>query len=614
MRLDRWAIPLAAALCGCASPAPAPGVAASRDGGRDATALVESGVDVPSEGPTDRCADGGAPSYPDGTRLAVDAPLPALTLPTLTGPLQLSRFHTPCERAPRLLVVRLLAAWSGPSQHHAAHTRRLLDGDDASRIDLVDVLLSGADNLPPDDRDLADWGARYDARPGSLARDDAARWQPLSLGPQQLPQVLLVDPRTMQFLRVLDVPDTHDLGWHVADALARIDGRPRTPQPAATLYDGRLPLDAWEMVQAMAPSVRPPSDPTNAFADDPRAATLGRALFFDTQLSANGAVACASCHAPETALADGRALGIGLTAGDRNTPSVATAAGQRWQFWDGRADSLWMQALGPMENPLEMGFTRLGLAQALAARYASQYAAVFGPLPPLDDRARFPAAGMPGQGPWDGMRASDQAAVNRLYANAGKAIAAFERTLRLGDSPFDRYARGDASALSAEARDGLRAYFVDGCAQCHYGPTLSDDSFHNIQFPSGRRDGQPDPGRYGAVEGLRASVFRADGAFSDSTADDGHLRRVAPVEAMRGQFHTPTLRNVAATGPWGHGGTFQTLTEVVRHYAQSGDRRDDLSTTGEIDRALGRFHQTEPALAALVALLQSLSAPVIVPP
>ena len=562
---------------------------------------------------SDRCPDGGALPYPESPEVSFKTPLPDLSLPTAEGALRLGRYYTPCATEPRLLVVRVMAAWSGPSQHHAAHTRRLLELPEASRLDLVDVLVSAADNLPPDDRDLADWRARYDAAPTALARSDAATWRPLSIGPQHLPLVLLVDPRTMAYVQFFDAPDTHDLPFEIADALARLDHRTRPVRPAATRYDGRLSLDAWEMVQAMVPRARPPADPTNAFADDPRAASLGRSLFFDARLSANGEVACAHCHDPAAGLADRTARSMGVAMGDRNAPSVLAASGQRWQFWDGRADSAWMQALGPFENPREMGFTRLALAQAIAGRYATEYTAVYGALPPLGDRARFPAAGMPGQSAWEAMSADDQRAIDRIFTNVGKSIAAFERTVTPGESPFDRYARGEINALSAAARDGLGIFFEVGCDQCHHGPSLSDDSFHNIHFDTGRADLQPDLGRFEGVDSLRQSPFRADGAFSDAPSTSAHLRRIAAVEAMRGQFHTPSLRNVASTGPWGHGGTFTTLRDLVLHYAEARDRRSDLHTTGTLDPTLGPFHRVESTVTSMVALLQSFTAPPVVP-
>ncbi|MDB4929357.1 MAG: Cytochrome peroxidase, partial [Myxococcaceae bacterium] len=221
--------PAALLVLGCSSP-PAPVDAAAPV---DASAPVDvaehhDGHDVgaaPDARVVGRCPDGGALPYPAAAEVSFKTPLPDLTLATGDAPLRLSRFYAPCAAEPRLLVVRVMAAWSGPSQHHAAHTRRLLDLPDAARLDLVDVLVSAADNLAPDDRDLADWRARYDAAPTALARSDAATWRPLSIGPQHLPLVLLVDPRTMGYVQFFDAPDTHDLPFEVADALARLDRR-----------------------------------------------------------------------------------------------------------------------------------------------------------------------------------------------------------------------------------------------------------------------------------------------------------------------------------------------------------------------------------------------------
>ncbi len=612
---------------GCTStPTPAPTVDASvasdvarvahEDVAHDGAAhdVVTARDVVRADAPvTDRCPDGGALPYPAGTALNVDGPLPDLTLATGSDPLHLSRFYAPCASSPRVLMLRLVAAWSGPSQHHAAHTRRVMESPSAARVDLVDLLVSAADNLPPDDGDLADWRARYDVAPTALARSEASLWREFSLGAQQLPLVLLFDERTMSVLRIFDAPDTHDLAFELADTLARLDQRDRPARPEAVLHDGLLGQDAWEMMQAMVPREHAPPDPTNAFADDPRAAALGRSLFFDARLSSTGTVSCATCHAPATGLADHLDRSTGIAVGDRNAPSIATVAGQRWQFWDGRADSLWSQALGPIENPREMGSSRLALAHSIGDRYAEAYTAVYGELPPLSDATRFPAAGRPGVRAWEAMSADDRRAVDRVFVNAGKSIAAFERTFALGASAFDRYARGDVTALSAPARAGLRIFFEVGCHQCHHGPTLSDDSFHNVQFGTGRVDDVPDVGRFEGVDALRESPFRADSVFSDAPLTRAHLRRVAPVEAMRGQFHTPTLRNVANTGPWGHGGTFPSLRAVVIHYARSGDRRDEIRTAGEIDPALGPFHRTEDTFNSLEALLQSFSTTVVVP-
>ena len=124
-----------------------------------------------------------------------------------------------------------------------------------------------------------------------------------------------------------------------------------------------------------------PADPSNAVADDPTAAALGKALFFDTRLSANGKVACATCHAPDKQFQDGTSVGHGIGTGSRRTMPIAGTAYSPWMFWDGRADSQWAQALGPLENPVEHGSSRQAVTQVVAEHYAAYYQAVFHALP-----------------------------------------------------------------------------------------------------------------------------------------------------------------------------------------------------------------------------------------
>src|SRR5438128_1964427 len=132
-------------------------------------------------------------------------------------------------------------------------------------------------------------------------------------------------------------------------------------------------------------------------ADSAPAAALGQFLFFDTRLSGNGEIACATCHQPARGFSDGQALAKGLAPGTRNTPSLLNAALNHWFFWDGRADSLWSQALQPLEGPREAGGDRLHIAHLVAddAALRAAYQSVFGELPPLADTARFPPHARP---------------------------------------------------------------------------------------------------------------------------------------------------------------------------------------------------------------------------
>ena len=157
---------------------------------------------------------------------------------------------------------------------------------------------------------------------------------------------------------------------------------------------------------------------------------LGRALFFDTRFSANGEVACATCHLPDRQFQDDRALAQGVGRTDRRTMPIAGMAHSPFLFWDGRKDSLWAQALGPLESAVEHGGDRTQYAHVVADHYPTEYEAVFGPLPDLDASRRTPARSQTRRRPQPGMMtAADREAVNTVFANIGKAIAAYERTI-----------------------------------------------------------------------------------------------------------------------------------------------------------------------------------------
>jgi cytochrome c peroxidase len=182
-------------------------------------------------------------------------------------------------------------------------------------------------------------------------------------------------------------------------------------------------------------------DPSNKYADDPRAAAFGHKLFFDTRFSSNGKVACATCHQPDKLFQDGlpQAKGVGTT--PRRAMTIVGTAYSPWFFWDGRKDSQWAQALGPMENAKEHGGNRTLYAHLIAQNYRVEYEALFGPLPDLNN---LPPSAGPVDDPiahaaWDGMKTPDREAVTRVYANMGKAIAAYDRKLMPGPSRFDTY-------------------------------------------------------------------------------------------------------------------------------------------------------------------------------
>lgn len=296
-----------------------------------------------------------------------------------------------------------------------------------------------------------------------------------------------------------------------------------------------------------------PPSPSNRVADDPRAQTLGARLFLDTRLSANGKVACASCHQPDLGFSDGLALGRGIGESPRHTPGLLGVAWRRWYFWDGRADSLWAQAVQPLTDHHEHGASRALIREVIAAHYRGEYENLFGPLP-----------------------GSDTASLERVAANTGKALEAFERTLRPQPSRLDRYLAqldsGDAGkpALDANERAGLRLFIGEArCIRCHLGPLLSNNGFHNTGIAS-RIGGQADRGRKDGVLRALTDPLNCVGPYSDAAGDCPQLRYAnTTAPELLGAFKVPTLRGVAASAPYMHDGRFTTLEQVVNHYVQA---------------------------------------------
>jgi len=601
---------LCAAMLACATPRPA-----TPDGG-DGGSIESSIADVPSDrpSPNPHCGPDGRPAvaYPPGPHEIIDdAVLPDLSFADgRGGTVRLSQFFEPCAARARFLVLRQMAAWSGPSQWHAAHTAQSLRalGD---RATVIDLLTLGRDNLPADARELDAWRQRFAS--GMLADqrvllDPEYTLRAVYIGVRLLPVVIVVDRRTMRAARILTGPTQHTLDEELARTVARVDGLP-PPDHREHPGEHELSEDQWDMLREMARIPPPPPSPTNRYADDPRAAALGDRLFNDTALSTGG-VSCASCHQASRDFTDARAtgVGVGFARGGRNTPTVRYAPYTRWLFWDGRADSVWSQAVAPIENPIEMRSSRLRVAHEIFDRYRTEYEAVFGALPPLDDRTRFPSDGMPGVAAYDAMPEPDRVAVDRVFANVGKAIEAYERTLRFAPSAADRYAMGDMSALDAEQKAGLHHFFASGCVQCHHGPMLTDDSFHNIAMPSGRADNAGDRGWIDGIAQVLANPFNAAGPFSDAPMDRGHLDRLprsAPSVTL-GMIHTPGLRGTARTGPWGHGGRFTRLDDVMLHYASQVRRNAVTSRVGQEDLHLSDFHMDEQTIRELRSFVEAL--------
>ncbi len=317
---------------------------------------------------------------------------------------------------------------------------------------------------------------------------------------------------------------------------------------------------AWAALPDVAPA--PPHNPTT-----PARVALGERLFQETRLSGDGTLSCASCHDLHgKAGGDGRATARGIAGkvGPRNTPTVWNAAFQSVLFWDGRARSLEEQATGPILNPIEMGLPSPAEAErrlGADSGYRAAFAAAFG-----DEAITFERIAM--------------------------AIAAFERTLVTPDAPYDRFVRGDASALSPAQLRGMALFEALGCVTCHAGPAFSDASL--------------------LVEGMPLRFFPAN----PTPYEKKYRLLTEGTTGERGAWRVPSLRNVALTGPYFHNGAVDDLAEAVRVMAtaQLNLALDTAPARGSYwlseQHELHRTEQrtlTERDVADIVAFLRALS-------
>lgn len=302
------------------------------------------------------------------------------------------------------------------------------------------------------------------------------------------------------------------------------------------------------LVSLLADDATPPKVPLGLLPvqfpkDNPysaKKAELGRLLYYDKRLSADGTVSCASCHHPDHAFTDGKAVSDGIRGqkGGRSAPTVINRAYGFLQFWDGRAKSLEDQAIGPMANPIEMGNTHAAVVKTINGipGYRKLFREVFG---------------------------NDECDLVMV----AKAIATFERTVLSGNSAYDRYKAGNKSAMTPAQVRGMNVYFNKAkCDQCHEGINFTTNAFHNLGV--GMDKPNPDLGRY----------------------------EVTKNEADWGAFKTPTLRDIARTAPYMHDGSLKTLEEVVEFYDKGGipnknldERMKPLNLTGQEKKDLVEF-------------------------
>jgi len=356
-----------------------------------------------------------------------------------------------------------------------------------------------------------------------------------------------------------------------------------------------------------------PEDPSNAYANDGRAAVLGKKFFFDKRLSGNAKVSCGTCHREDYAFTDNLPLAHGMGTTGRRTMTLIGSAYYPWLFWDGRKDSLWSQALGPLESAVEHGISRVFVASVVLQHYRDEYEGIFGPLPTVEKLGRLPARpavdNPSAYKAWLKYSLEDREAVNRVYANLGKAIGAYVRTILPGVSRFDEY----VAALEGGNRDKLAEIYTDQearglkifiekakCTNCHVGPLFTNAEFHNLNIPVSEKMSF-DAGRADGISLVLADEFNCLGPFSDATGKVCQQLWFMDTDAKKytGAMKTPTLRNVVERPPYMHAGQFKTIREVLEFY--KGSKNPDIE------------HQdlTEGDLSALEAFLGTLSGPIL---
>ncbi|MDB6022538.1 MAG: cytochrome peroxidase [Pedosphaera sp.] len=314
----------------------------------------------------------------------------------------------------------------------------------------------------------------------------------------------------------------------------------------------------------------------------PEKIALGKMLFFDGRLSADGTIACATCHDPVRAFTDGRPVSAGIhgRVGQRNAPTILNALYNKYQFWDGRVITLEQQAELPVINPVEMGQPSVAAAMAgirNVKEYQHAYQAVFG---------------RPPNGP-----------------DTWRAIAAYERTLISFNSPFDRFMAGDRNAVDDPARRGWRLFNGQArCNKCHAlsgsQPNLisfTDNDFHNIGIGTIRHQ------VVALAHEAGRSVVLGDAAATDRAAIQSDLSVLGRFLVTRKQpdiaaFKTPDLRNLLVTAPYFHDGSAATLWDVIDHYNKGAGLPNPF-----LDRDIQPLALTENDINDLVAFLASLT-------
>jgi len=317
--------------------------------------------------------------------------------------------------------------------------------------------------------------------------------------------------------------------------------------PALVLAQGSNPVPITTVnVQMLGPERVGNLPPVIAPVDNPQTADkilLGKKLYFDTLLSQDNTISCATCHSPAMGWSDAGPTSVGINGqkGGRRAPPVSNSAYNPLQFWDGRAPSLEEQAKGPVQNPLEMGNTHEVMVRTLddIPGYVEEFKAVFGTTPITVDQV-------------------------------AQAIAAYERTVVTTDSPFDRFVRGDRNAMTSQEKKGLEIFNGKGhCTLCHWGSNFSDGRFHNLGVAP-MVGAKPDDGRFEITKNPKD----------------------------KGTFKTPTVRDAALRAPYMHNGSEQDLRSLVRLYDRGGG--DDAVNLDALMLPLGLSDEETEALVAFM--------------
>ena len=379
--------------------------------------------------------------------------------------------------------------------------------------------------------------------------------------------------------------------------------------------------DQKTLIQSLSLSkLQQPETASNQYARNQAAAELGKRLFFDMRLSANNQIACSLCHLPAYYFTDPRARSEGLYTTRRHAMTLIGASYADWYFWDGRADSLWSQALGPLESAEEHGTNRSYIAHQVHQYYRQDYESIFGRMPDLQDQNRYPLQAGPVRDEaarirWQQMAPQARTDINRVFANVGKALAAYQRQqIAINPGKLDQYIdylsnpaiddeQTTQNPLRIEEEAGLALFIGKAkCIQCHDGALLTSFEFFNTGVPDDP-DLPFDSGRLAATYKVLENEFNCLSEFSDAPANGcPHLEymRAGDDEAIQA-FKVPTLRHISHRPPYMHNGIFKNLDEVINHYNQAPHRLNALGHS-----QIERLNLTEEEKSQLKAFLQIL--------